>query len=107
MINGQTDIVANTKAIILASIDKGIESMLEKLSSDILNLELSILHQHKLYNEQAQNIQGIFDRLDDNIDYVFSEHRKTLCYSIENLFDELQANKELLNLTGNQLAGAT
>ena len=106
MLNIQTDIVANTKSTLLATIDKGIESMLEKFSADILNLELSILHQYKLYNEQAQNIQGIFDRLDDNIDYVFSEHRKTLCYSIENLFNELRDNKQLLDLTSNRLAEA-
>ncbi len=105
MLNVQTDIVANTKAVLLASIDKGIESILEKFSADILNLELSILHQYKLYNEQAQNIQGIFDCLEDNIDYVFSEHRKTLCYSIENLLNELKKNKELLRLS-NQLAEA-
>jgi hypothetical protein len=100
MINGQTDIVENTKAIILASIDRGIESIVEKLSSDILNLELAILHQYKIYDEQAQNVQKIFDHLDGNIDYVFSEHCKTLQSAIGNLLDELRDNGELLNLSG-------
>ena len=100
------DSIANTKINLINGIETEFEAIGDRISADILNLELAILHQYKIYDEQAQNIQEIFDCLSNNLDYLFSEHRKTLHFSIDRLLTELASNAELLQLKNRDLTNS-
>ncbi len=67
--------------------------MKDKMSSDILNMELTLLYQNKIYGEEAYAVQDLFSELSDNIDDILNQYKTSCVLSIIKLLDEIDYDK--------------
>jgi hypothetical protein len=79
------------------SIEDSIVLLKDKISGDLLNLELSILYDHKLYGQDAQFVQNTFDELAVGIDIALNECLEHCTGQIEDIIDRRSSEIKLRN----------
>ena len=87
------NIIDNIKGLFISSIESNISQMKDKISADILNMEISLLYQNKIYGEEAYAVQDLFSELSDNIDDVLNQYKTNCINSIINLLQGINYNK--------------
>lgn len=68
----------NIKNQLIASVESSISEMKERMSADILNMELAFLYQNKIYGKEVYGVQNHFADLADDIDSILNEHKSQL-----------------------------
>lgn len=62
----------------------------DRLCSNILNLELSILYKNKIYDEDLLEVQSIFLRLSDDVDNILNLYNKKSFEEINEAFEQVK-----------------
>lgn len=90
------NVIDNVKKHFITSINLNLSELKDKMSSDILNFELGVLYSNKIYGEDSLNIQDVFSKLSDDIDYILNMHNQSCVNSIESLFNNVSLSKNVL-----------
>ncbi len=78
------------------SMNQSLVTLKNRISIDILNYELNLLYQSKIYNNEAEELKMMIDKISIEIDDILNKHFDKYLEKLEKIVSQIDVDFELI-----------